>query len=134
MVALQQARSSPAVLPADRPALALKGFFGIMSLWGVDNVTARVLLGSPPERTFFEWKRGRAGRLPEDTLRRIGYVAGIWKALAIIYSDSGLADGWVKRPSRHFGGQTPLQRMAAGDVTDLAAVRAYLDAARAPWS
>jgi hypothetical protein len=24
--------------------------------------------------------------------------------------------------------------MAAGDVTDLAAVRAYLDAARAPWS
>jgi hypothetical protein len=24
--------------------------------------------------------------------------------------------------------------MAAGDVTDLAEVRAYLDAARAPWS
>jgi hypothetical protein len=24
--------------------------------------------------------------------------------------------------------------MRAGDVTDLAAVRAYLDAARAPWS
>jgi hypothetical protein len=32
------------------------------------------------------------------------------------------------------GGQTPLQRMCAGDVTDLAAVRSYLDAARAPWS
>jgi hypothetical protein len=27
-----------------------------------------------------------------------------------------------------------VQRMRAGDVTDLAAVRAYLDAARAPWS
>ena len=45
-----------------------------------------------------------------------------------------LADGWVKRPNAFFGGQTPLERMAAGDVTDLAAVRAYIDAARAPWS
>jgi hypothetical protein len=72
--------------------------------------------------------------VPEDTLRRIGYVAGIWKALQIVYSDAELADGWVKRPNTFFGGQTPLQRMAAGDVTDLAAVRAYIDAARAPWS
>jgi hypothetical protein len=119
---------------SERHALALKGFFGIMQRWGVDNDTARILLGSPPERTYFEWKRGRVGRLPEDTLRRIGYVAGVWKALEILYSDPALADGWVKRPNAYFGDQTPLQRMAAGDVTDLAAVRAYLDAARAPWS
>ncbi len=44
------------------------------------------------------------------------------------------ADGWVLRPNRAFAGQTPLARMTAGDVTDLAAVRAYVDAARAPWS
>jgi hypothetical protein len=69
-----------------------------------------------------------------DTLRRIGYVAGIYKALELLYSDPHLADDWIKRPNRAFGGQTPLQRMCAGDVTDLAAVRAYLDAARAPWS
>ena len=67
-------------------------------------------------------------------LALIGYVAGIWKALQIVYSDATLADSWVKRPNAFFGGQTPLERMAAGDVTDLAAVRAYLDAARAPWS
>ena len=73
-------------------------------------------------------------RLPEDTLRRIGYVAGIYKALQILYSDPAQADHWVHKPNRHFGGQTPLARMAAGDVTDLAEVRAYLDAARAPWS
>jgi hypothetical protein len=29
---------------------------------------------------------------------------------------------------------TPLERKAAGDVTDLVAIRAYVDAARAPWS
>ena len=67
-------------------------------------------------------------------MRRIGYVAGIYKALQILYSDPRLADGWLKRPNRAFGEQTPLQRMRAGDVTDLAAVRSYLDAARAPWS
>ena len=48
--------------------------------------------------------------------------------------DAALADGWVLRPNRAFAGQTPLARMTAGDVTDLAAVRAYVDAARSPWS
>lgn len=134
MVALHHAARAPEPSSSNRHALALQGFFGIVGRWDVDNDTARVLLGSPPERTFFEWKRGRVGRLPEDTLRRIGYLAGIWKALEILYSDPGLADGWVKRPNEQFGGQTPLERMAAGDVTDLAAARAYLDAARAPWS
>jgi hypothetical protein len=131
-----QAHRSPARAPGAaaidaRPALT--GFFRIMDLWQASNVEARAMLGAPPPRTFFAWKAGRVKRLPEDTLRRIGYVAGIFKALQILYSDPAQADGWLKRPNAHFGGQTPLARMAAGDVTDLAAVRAYLDAARAPW-
>jgi hypothetical protein len=88
----------------------------------------------PAERTFYDWKAGRAKRVPLDTLRRIGYIAGIYKALEILYSNPAHADAWVKRPNKYFGEQTPLQRMAAGDVVDLAAVRAYVDAARAPWS
>ncbi|HYS48190.1 MAG TPA: antitoxin Xre/MbcA/ParS toxin-binding domain-containing protein [Xanthobacteraceae bacterium] len=121
-------------IPAARQQLAMAGFFGIMDRWRVSNVVARRILGFPPERTFFEWKRGKAGRVPDDTLRRIGYVAGIWKALEILYSDPSAAEDWVNRPNDFFGGQSPLERMAAGDVTDLAAVRAYVDAARAPWS
>jgi hypothetical protein len=113
--------------------LASVGFFRIMETWGAGNPEVRRILGSPPERTFYEWKAGRVRRLPEDTFRRIGYVAGIYKALQLLYSDAAQADAWVKKPNRHFGGQTPLERMAAGDMTDLAAVRAYLDAARAPW-
>lgn len=130
-------RRAVAPLPARREApqqKALVGFFRIMELWGVGTTEARRLLGSPPARTFFEWKAGRARRVPEDVLRRIGYVAGIYKALQILYADPAQADGWVKRPNRFFGEHTPLERMAAGDVTDLAAVRAYLDAARAAWS
>jgi uncharacterized protein (DUF2384 family) len=126
--------SSSANPEAGRHALALEGFFSIMRHWQVDNETARRIIGTPPERTFFQWKKGRGLRLPEDTLRRIGYVAGIWKALQIVYSRPDQADSWVNRPNNFFGGQTPLQRMAAGDVTDLAAVRTYIDAARGPWS
>ncbi len=119
---------------AERQAFAMQGFFSIMAHWQVDNSTARKILGLPAERTFYGWKRGKVVRVPDDTLRRIGYVAGIWKALQIVYSQPDHADGWVKKPNRFFGGQTPLERMAAGDVTDLAAVRAYIDAARAPWA
>lgn len=122
------------VVAADRHGLALEGFFQIMARWNIGNSDARRILGNPAERTFFQWKTGKAVRVPEDTLRRIGYVAGIWKALQIVYSDATLADTWVSRPNKAFGGQTPLARMVAGDVTDLAAVRAYVDAARSPWS
>lgn len=118
----------------NRQALALQGFFSIMGHWKVDNAGARKILGNPAERTFYDWKRGKVARVPEDTLRRIGYVAGIWKALQIVYSQPEHADLWVKKPNRYFGGQAPLERMSAGDVTDLAAVRAYVDAARAPWT
>jgi antitoxin Xre/MbcA/ParS-like protein len=128
------ARPVAELMPPEKQRLAIEGFFGIMDRWGVDNERARRILGFPAERTFYEWKKGKAIRVPEDTLRRIGYIAGIWKALQIIYSDAKLADEWIKRSNAFFGGQTPLERMSAGDVTDLAAVRAYLDAARAPWS
>lgn len=124
----------PLELSRENERSALAGFFRIMELWGASNAQMRRILGSPPQRTFYEWKAGRVKRVPEDTVRRIGYVAGAYKALQILYSDPGQADAWVAQPNRHFGGQTPLERMAAGDVTDLAAVRAYLDAARAPWS
>lgn len=125
---------TPEIVPAARHGLALEGFFRIMARWGVGNAEARRILGNPAERTFYEWKRGKAARVPDDTLRRIGYVAGIWKALQIVYSDAGLADTWIARPNKSFAGQTPLARMTAGDVTDLAAVRSYVDAARSPWS
>ena len=116
------------------PSAALRGAFAILDAWQVGVEDARAILGAPPLRTYFSWRRGQGVRVPADTLRRIGYLAGIFKALQLVYSDPHLADSWVQRSNRAFGGQTPLQRMSAGDVTDLAAVRGYLDAARAPWS
>ena len=92
----------------NKEALALQGFFSIIGHWKVDNAAARKILGNPAERTFYEWKKGKVARVPEDTLRRIGYVAGIWKALQIVYSQPEHADSWVKKPNRYFGGRPPL--------------------------
>jgi antitoxin Xre/MbcA/ParS-like protein len=118
---------------ANKQKRLMHGFFQIMHLWGVDDrETMRRLLGSPPERVFYTWQYGSFPRLAEDTVLRIGYVAGIYKALQILYSDAQQADEWVQQPNRYFGGQTPIERMASGDVADLAAVRSYVDAARAP--
>jgi len=131
LAAKERVRAAPSGVD---PIAALRGFFQITGAWGVTAEDARIILGAPAERTYYAWRAGNAVRVPADTLRRIGYVAGIYKALQILYSDPHLADGWVKRPNRALSGQTPLQRMCAGDVTDLAEVRNYLDVARAPWS
>jgi len=116
------------------PVAALRGFFLIMEAWDVRAKEARILLGNPAERTYYEWRKGNAVRVPDDTLRRIGYIAGIYGDLQILYSEPRSADSWIKRPNKAYGGQTPLERMRGGDIVDLAAVRGYLDAARAPWS
>ena len=125
--------TSPAVTK-DQIARALAGTFRAFELWGVSGKEGRAILGFPAERTYYAWRSGKVGAVPHDTVRRVGYVLGIFKDLQILYRETAQADGWIRRQNRAFGGQTPLQRMAAGDVTDLAAVRAYVDAARAPWS
>jgi len=134
MGALQNALAPPRSTARIDFEAAMRGFFHIVDAWKVPAETARNLLGSPPERTYYHWRKGEGVRLPHDTLRRIGYVAGVYKALQILYSNPALADSWVNRPNLDFGGQTPLQRMAAGDVTDLAYVRSYLDSARGLWN
>ena len=74
----------------------------------------------------------RASRLSGDTLERISYVMGIYKALRILLPTSEAAHAWVKKPNtaQGFGGKSALDRMLAGRVVDLADVRRYLDAER----
>jgi Protein of unknown function (DUF2384) len=117
-----------------RDEVALAAFFRLAELWGLTIEEARVLLGRPSRARLYNWKGGRIRGLPHDTLQRISYLLGVHKALQILYSDPDLADAWVRRPNAAFGGQSALERMLAGDVSDLAAVRAHLDAARGGWT
>jgi Protein of unknown function (DUF2384) len=124
----------PADAGAQRDAAALRAFFRLVDLWGLTMEQARLLLGRPSRATLYNCKSGKARTVPHDTLRRISYLLGIYKALQILYRDPQLADSWIKRPNAAFGGQSALERMLAGDVTDLAVVRAHLDAARGGWT
>jgi hypothetical protein len=126
-------RLDPTCRPAIMPKVLAAGFravFRIFDDWGLDNRQAMALLGFPARSTFFKWKQGQIGAVTHDTVQRVSYILGIYKALQILYGDPMDADAWIKRPSMAFGGRSALERMAGGDVTDLAAVRARLDAAR----
>lgn len=94
------------------------------------------LLGVSARSTYFKWKKDPNVTLPRDTLERISYVLGIYKALQILLPDPHAADGWVKRPNSAsiFGGRSALDRMLSGQVADLFVTRQYLDAQRGGWA
>lgn len=112
---------------------ALQVFFNLSDQWGLQAREERVLLGDPAPSTFFAWKSNRsASKLSHDTLDRISYLMGIHKALNILLPSPRAADEWIKKPNNAplFGGDTALNRMLGGKLTDLADVRRYLDAQR----
>ena len=117
-------------LSPPKVAAAMGAFFRIAPLWALSNEQAQVLLGHPARSTFYKWKRGRVSGVPHDTVRRLSYVLGIYKALQILFKVPEQADAWLHRPNAAFGGGSAVERMLGGDVTDLAAVRRYLDAVR----
>ena len=129
-VSPEPARAARPGLTPEKMAAGMRAFFRVMEAWGLSGEQARVLLGQPSRARFFEWKKGVVRRVPHDTLARISYVLGIWKALEMLFKEPARADGWVQRPNQLLGGQSALERMLAGDVTDLAAVRQLLDAVR----
>jgi hypothetical protein len=128
--------SEPSVrvpVAADDPRTSLiakKAFFRIMDVWRVSNEQAQTLLGHPSRSTFFSWKKAEGGPLPRDALERVSYVLGIYKGLQVLFPASAQADAWIKKSNEAFGGRSALERMLAGNVMDLHAVRAYVDHVR----
>lgn len=109
--------------------VALKAFFAITDAWGCTPEEQRILLGGVGKTTYYRYRGLPEIQLPQDTLERISYVMGIYKALRVLLPSEAQANGWVRRPNQGapFQGQSALQRMLAGQVVDLADVRRYLD-------
>lgn len=110
----------------------LQAFFNISDLWGLTTEQERILLGHPARSTFFEWKRLKNAKLSHDTLERISYILGIYKALRILLPTENAAHAWIKKPNSAslFNLRSALDIMLQGNVADLADVRRYLDAQR----
>jgi hypothetical protein len=138
-----QQTTAPAIKAQNKPssrdlsAAGLRAFFNIARDWALNTDAQMVLLGAPGRSTFFKWKSApETADLKRDTLERLSYILGIYKALQILLPDTTAADTWVKKPNSAplFGGKSALDRMLGGNVADLVAVRQYLDARRGGWA
>ena len=113
-------------------AVGLRAFARIAELWHLSIADQLTLLGLSSRSTYFKWRKEAQVRLPRDTLERISYILGIYKALQLLLPDTRAADEWIRRPNEAavFGGRSALDRMLSGNVSDLYDVRQYLDAQR----
>ncbi len=119
--------------PADAAAVAgLRAFARIAELWHLSVAEQLTLLGIASRSTYFKWRKDPRARLPRDTLERLSYLLGIYKALQLLLPAAQAADEWIRRPNEEplFGGRSALERMLSGNVADLYLVRQYLDAQR----
>jgi len=122
------AKTQQDAAPATRNP-ALDTFFKIADLWSLTIDQQVTLLGSPARSTFYKWKK-EGGLLSADTEERISHLVSIFKALQIVVPDAKAADIWIHRPNKYFGGRSALSVMLDGKLTDIYAVRTYLDAQR----
>jgi hypothetical protein len=134
----QVAERKREVSASEMSAAAIRAFTRMAALWGLSVEEQLLLLGEPARSTFFAWrKHPERASLPRDTLERISNLLGIYKALQILLPDPAAADAWIRKPNSApmFGGRPALERMLAGNVSDLNAVRRYLDSVRGGgWS
>ena len=113
-------------------AAGLRAFVRIAEAWHLSIAEQLTLLGLSSRSTYFKWRKEPQVRLPRDTLERISYLLGIYKALQLLLPEARAADEWIRRPNEAplFGGRSALDRMLSGNVSDLYIVRQYLDAQR----
>lgn len=127
----------PVAGAAARDGAGLRAALALAEKLGLTRRELATLLGCS-ERTLYHWKKqletgGLSAPLPRDTLERLSYLLGIWKALRILFPDDSRAIGWLRRPNTApgFGGKSALARLLAGQVADLYFVRSHLDGWRA---
>ena len=125
-------KAEPSTDTADLSGPALRTFFNIADAWQLSEAEQMSLLGLSSRSTLHSWKAGKVSRLARDTLERISYILGIFKAINILLPRAERADAWLRAPNDAplLGGGTALERMTRGNVSDLFLVRQYLDAQR----
>ena len=111
--------------------VAVKLFFAITDSWSLTDKQRCILAGIESRTTLRNWRMkldtGDAIALSRDTLERLSYIAGIYKGIQLLFSQQSMWNEWVKKPNKHFAGQSVLDRMLAGNVSDLSDVRRYID-------
>jgi hypothetical protein len=119
--------------PVERERLSPAGitvFVNISKLWELTDAQALDLLGVDTSSTLFEWQaRTEERTLDQDTLMRISYLVGIYKALHI-YFGPDLANRWATLHNQNdlFAGDTPVDYMIRHGPPGMKLVRNMVDA------
>jgi hypothetical protein len=118
---------SPAV-PADKSAVALKGFRYIMAQWGCLETEQKQLLGLS-QAEFDELTADKLTAMSAQVLQRISYLKGIARALGVLYPSDDRAAERIRQPTTDepFCGLSPLAFMLADPQEGPRLTRRYFD-------
>lgn len=105
--------------------LALKGFFSMAQRWQLSRSEAMTLLGLTATSTYANWKNGKTGTIPRDTLERISYLLNIDETLRHTLTSHQVINGWLRQPAR--SAKSPLSIMLQGNVIDLYWVQLHMN-------
>ncbi len=122
----------PAITDEEAAALA-RTTVRLFQAWQLSDIEARTLLGDMAQRTWARWKDGSIGRIDRDLRARMAILMGTHKGLRYLFSDPARGYAWIRKPNANFNGNSALDVMMRGEITDLIDIRTYLDAERGAW-
>jgi len=123
---------SATITDAEAAALA-RACVNLFKAWKLSDAEATTLLGGLSTRTWARWKDGSIGRIDRDLRMRMAHLMGIHKGLRYLFKEPARGYEWVRKPNATFDGQSALELMLRGELSDLADMRAYLNAERGAW-
>lgn len=112
--------------PASSGQTALTLFFGLMKRWNVADVDRQATLLGVSDRTVRRYAQEAPASLDRDTRERISHLMNLHLDLRGIFASNVDVDRWLTSPNEDFGGQSPLNRLLAGNVSDIIDVRYYV--------
>jgi hypothetical protein len=100
---------------------ALRSFFRLAESWHLDEHEQMKLLGLTDNGTLQRWESGSYVEVRSETIKRISYLLGIFKAINILVPEQTRADSWMRAPNMGspFGGRSALDRMKDGHISTL---------------
>ena len=94
--------------------------------WELTDDQAAILLGGIAPSTYNLWKAEEYGDVGPDLAERLSNFHGIRNELRLLFQEPQRINGWIKRPNKDFKGQTALDLMLSGKLSDIKKVRYYL--------
>jgi hypothetical protein len=132
MTAVAERKNARSDREAEKGRVALKGFFRITDMWECNGDERSKLLGGPSRTTLYNYSKLNPVKLSNDTMERISYVLGIYKALQLLYPTHERANRRIRLKTSDvpFCGKSPMEFMTQGSMMHLMMTRQYFDAKR----